>query len=339
MYKKISVIGAGGWGTALAILLREKGAGVRVWAHREKVAREINSSRTNTDYLAGITIPDGIEASTDLASVVDDADLLLIVTPSKATRKVVERMAACPLRAGAAVVACTKGIEHDTGSLMSDIVKEYLPDHPVAVLSGPNLAIEVAAGVPAAGVIGAEDKSILPALQERFSTATFRAYTSDDMRGIQLGGALKNVFAIAAGASDGFGLGDNTKAGLVTRALAEMMRLGVSMGGRRESFYGLSGVGDLMVTCFSPHSRNRMFGERLGRGETPDQITASLQTVAEGVPTARSALQCARKLGVEVPITERVFAVVHQNENPRDAIEALLGRPPRAEADSARRES
>jgi glycerol-3-phosphate dehydrogenase (NAD(P)+) len=337
MYKNISVIGAGGWGTALAMLLRENAASVRLWAHRSAVADEINSERTNGDYLPGITIPDGIVASDDLASVVDDADLLVLVTPSKATREVIKRMAACQPRAGAAVVSCTKGIEHNTGLLMSDIVSEYLPDHPVAVLSGPNLAIEVAHGVPAAGVIGSTEASILPALQERFSTAMFRAYTSTDARGIQLGGALKNVFAIAAGAADGFGLGDNTKAGLVTRSLAEMMRLGEAMGGSRESFYGLSGVGDLMVTCFSQHSRNRKFGERLGRGESPDQITASTQTVAEGVPTARSALQCARKLGVDVPITERVFAVIYENESPRSAIEALLGRPPKAEANPDRR--
>jgi len=333
MYPKISVIGAGGWGTALAMLLCERSGRVRLWAHRPSVADEINSARTNSGFLPDIRMPEGVEASADLANAVNGADLILLVTPSKATREVVAQMAACHPDTNAVIVSCTKGIEHDTGLLMSDIVREYFPQNPIAVLSGPNLAIEVARGVPAACVIGADDPTILPALQEQFSTSTFRAYTSNDVRGIQLGGALKNVFAIAAGAADGFGLGDNTKAGLVTRALAEMMRLGVAMGGSRESFYGLSGVGDLMVTCFSTHSRNRKFGERLGRGELPSQISASTLTVAEGVPTARSALQCANRLGIDVPITERVHALIYENESPRGAIESLLGRPPRAEAD------
>jgi glycerol-3-phosphate dehydrogenase (NAD(P)+) len=339
MHRKISVIGAGGWGTALAMLLSKNAGHVRLWAHRPAVAEEINIARTNEGFLPGIQIPSGVEASAELGAVVDGADVILLVTPSKATRDVVAQLAACRPAANAIIVSCTKGIEHDTGLLMSDIVHEYLPENPIAVLSGPNLAIEVAKGIPAAGVIGADDPSILPGLQERFSTGAFRAYTSADVRGIQLGGALKNVFAIAAGAADGFGLGDNTKAGLVTRALTEMMRLGVAMGGHRESFYGLSGVGDLMVTCFSKHSRNRKFGERLGRGESPAGIAASTLTVAEGVPTARSALQCAQKLGVEVPITERVYAVIYENESPRTAIESLLGRPPRAEADLASRRS
>lgn len=338
MFNRISVIGAGGWGSALAILLRENTPNVRIWAHRAEVADEINSQRTNADFLPGVKFPGGIEASPDLGKAVDGADLLVLVTPSKATREVAALLAACRPAPGAVVVSCTKGIEHDSGLLMSDIVKEILPGHPVAVLSGPNLAAEIARGVPAAGVIGADDAAILPILQELFSTASFRAYTSADVAGIQLGGALKNVFAIAAGAADGLGLGDNTKAGLVTRALAEMMRLGVAMGGCKESFFGLSGVGDLTVTCFSKHSRNRMFGERLGRGESPDEISSSMQMVAEGVPTARSALQCARKLGVDVPITEQVYAVIYEGKSPRDAIETLLGRPPRAESDLERAE-
>jgi glycerol-3-phosphate dehydrogenase (NAD(P)+) len=229
------------------------------------------------------------------------------------------------------LVSCTKGIEHDTGKLMSDILEECLPGNPVAVLSGPNHAVEVAQRIPAAGVIGCRDAELLETLQKTFSLPTFRAYTSDDVTGIQLGGALKNVFAISAGVSDGFNMGDNAKAGLVTRALAEMMRLGVALGGRRETFFGLSGVGDLMVTCFSRHSRNRKVGERLGRGESPALIQASMQMVAEGIPTALSSWQCAQRLGVDTPIISEAHAVLYLNKPPHEAMWELLGRPPRPE--------
>jgi glycerol-3-phosphate dehydrogenase (NAD(P)+) len=231
------------------------------------------------------------------------------------------------------LVSCTKGIEHNSGKLMSQILEECLPGHPVGVLSGPNHAVEVARRIPAAGVIGSAHADILDGLQKTFSLPSFRAYTSDDVTGIQLGGALKNIFAIGAGVSDGFNMGDNAKAGLVTRALAEMMRLGIALGGRRETFFGLSGIGDLMVTCFSSHSRNRKFGERLGRGESPSQIQTSMQMVAEGVPTALSAWQCAQKFGIEAPITSEIHAVLYEGKPPHEAMWELLGRPPRAEAE------
>jgi glycerol-3-phosphate dehydrogenase (NAD(P)+) len=216
---------------------------------------------------------------------------------------------------------------------MTQVLADCLPSQRLAVLSGPNLAAEIARRVPAACVVGSSHAEILPALQEVFSVSSFRAYTSEDVSGIQLGGALKNVFAIAAGASDGLGMGDNAKAALVTRALAEMTRLGVALGGRRETFAGLSGIGDLMVTCFSPRSRNRGFGERLGRGETTAQIQASMKMVAEGVPTSRSALQCAQRLGVDAPIIAEVHAVLHEGKSPREGLLALLDRPPKPEAD------
>jgi glycerol-3-phosphate dehydrogenase (NAD(P)+) len=215
---------------------------------------------------------------------------------------------------------------------MTQVLEECLPGQRLGVLSGPNLAAEIARRIPAAGVVGSVHSELLPALQETFSFPTYRAYTSDDVAGIQLGGALKNVFAIAAGASDGLRMGDNSKAALVTRALAEMTRLGAALGGRRETFAGLSGIGDLMVTCFSKHSRNRGFGERLGRGESSAEIQASMKMVAEGVPTARSALQCAQRLGIEAPITAQVHAVIHENRSPREALGALLDRPKKSES-------
>lgn len=335
MYKKISVIGAGGWGTALALLLAENRAQVRLWAHNPAVAEELVSKRTNETYLPGVRLPPNVYATGDLADTLD-AELILIVTPSKAIREVVGQIAALGPKPETVFVSCTKGIEHDTGRLVSQILEELLPGSRVGVLSGPNLAVEVAQRVPAAGVIGSAHPELLEPLQKTFSLPSFRAYTSDDVTGIQLGGALKNIFAIAAGVSDGFNMGDNAKAGLVTRALAEMMRIGVTLGGRKETFFGLSGVGDLMVTCFSRHSRNRTVGQRLGRGESPAQIQASMQMVAEGIPTALSAWQCAGKYGIEAPITSEVHAVLYENKPPHEAMWELLGRPPRAETDKLR---
>ncbi|MCX7869678.1 MAG: NAD(P)-dependent glycerol-3-phosphate dehydrogenase, partial [Terrimicrobiaceae bacterium] len=259
--------------------------------------------------------------------------LILLVTPSKAVREVAMRLPALGLKDSTVIVSCTKGIEHGSGLLMTEILEECLPGCRTAVLSGPNHAVEIAQRIPAAGVIGSAHPALLDPLQKVFSLPAFRAYTSSDVRGIQLGGALKNVYAIAAGVSDGFNMGDNAKAGLVTRALAEMMRLGCAMGGRRETFFGLSGVGDLMVTCFSRHSRNRLFGERLGRGESPAAIEQTMKMVAEGVPTSRGAHEGALRLGIEAPITREVFAVIHEGKPPHEAMWELLGRPPKAEAD------
>jgi glycerol-3-phosphate dehydrogenase (NAD(P)+) len=335
MHKRIGVIGAGGWGTALAVLLAENRAQVRLWAHSPTVAEELVSRRTNESYLSGVRLPPNVYATGNLPDALD-AELVLVVVPSKAIREVATQLGALKPDPETVFVSCTKGMEHDTGRLMSQILEECLPMNRVAVLSGPNHAVEVAQRIPAAGVIGSAHADLLDPLQKTFSLPTFRVYTSDDVTGIQLGGALKNVFAIAAGVSDGFNMGDNAKAGLVTRALAEMTRLGVALGGRRETFFGLSGVGDLMVTCFSRHSRNRRVGERLGRGDSPSQIQASMHMVAEGIPTALSAWQRAQRLGVEAPITSEVHAVLYLNKPPHEAMWELLGRPPRSEAERPR---
>jgi glycerol-3-phosphate dehydrogenase (NAD(P)+) len=335
MFKKISIIGAGSWGTALAVLLAENRTQVRLWAHNTALAEELVTRRTNETYLPGVRLPPNVYATGNLADTLD-AELILFVTPSKAIREVAGQLAALNPNPSAVLVSCTKGIEHDSGKLMSQILEECLPGHPVGVLSGPNHAVEVARRIPAASVIGSTDAETLERLQKTFSLPSFRVYTSDDVTGIQLGGALKNIFAIGAGVSDGFNMGDNAKAGLVTRALAEMMRLGSALGGRQETFFGLSGIGDLMVTCFSSHSRNRRFGERLGRGESPSQIQTSMQMVAEGVPTTLSAWQCARKLGIEAPITSEIHAVLYEGKAPHEAMWELLGRPPKAEAEKLR---
>ena len=333
MFDRISIIGSGSWGTALAVLLSDHGLPITLWSHNPAVADEINTRRANSSYLPGIEIPSPVRATPDLAETLD-AKLIVSVVPSKAVRKIGAQLAELGAKPGTVVVSCTKGIEHDTGKLMSQVLADCLPDCRMAVLSGPNLAVEIARRIPAASVIGSDQSELLEPLQRVFSVKNFRAYTSDDILGIQLGGALKNVYAIAAGVCDGFGMGDNSKAALVTRSLAEMTRLGVSLGGRKETFFGLSGVGDLMVTCFSAQSRNRKFGERLGRGETPAAIIDSMQMVAEGVPTSLGAWQCAQRAGIDAPITAEVYSVLHQAKPPRESMSGLLGRPPKPENDT-----
>jgi glycerol-3-phosphate dehydrogenase (NAD(P)+) len=229
------------------------------------------------------------------------------------------------------LLSCTKGIEHGSGMRMSEILSSLFPSNPVAVLSGPNLAVEVVRGLPTATVIGCANENYAIELQRFLGSEHFRIYTSDDVVSIELGGALKNVFAIAAGVSDGLGLGDNSKAALVTRAMAELLRLGTKMGGNARTFYGLSGVGDLIATCFSKHSRNRRVGERLGHAETLAQIQADMKMVAEGIPTAKSAFECARRLGVETPIIDQIYAVLYQDKPLLFAMQELLGRDPKAE--------
>ncbi len=329
-FTHIGIVGAGGWGTALALLLRENKFAITLWGHDAAEIATIRERRENVSYLPGVALPEGF----GFTSALDDlarCDLLVLVTPSKATREVAARLSAVALRADAVLLSCTKGVERGTGKRMSEIVAEFFPNHAVAALSGPSHAEEVARQAPTAVAIGATDGAVAQRLQQAFTTRFFRAYTNEDIAGIELGGALKNIFALAAGVSDGLGLGDNTKAALVTRALAEMVRLGVALGGRRETFHGLSGIGDLMVTCFSQHSRNRGVGERLGRGESLAAIGASMQMVAEGVPTTYSAQECARRLGIETPIIDQMRALLDGSTSPREALAALLSREPKPE--------
>ena len=250
------------------------------------------------------------------------------MTPSVAVREVAARLDPAP---GAVLLSCTKGVERGTGLRMSEVLQARFPGQVVAALSGPSHAEEVARRMPTAVVIGCPDPALGLRLQQAFSTPSLRTYTSEDVAGIELGGALKNIFAIAAGVSDGLGLGDNAKSALVTRSLAELIRLGCALGGRRETFQGLSGIGDLMVTCFSRHSRNRGLGERLGRGETLAQILDSMSMIAEGVPTTYSGFDCARQHGVSTPIIDQTRALLEGTVSPRKALETLLGREPRAE--------
>ena len=327
--RNTAIIGAGGWGTALAVLWSKRGNAITLWGNDPARAAKLHETRENSDYLPGVKLPDAIHVTSDIADC-SKADLIVFVTPSVALRSVAKRLAA-NLNSSAIFLSGTKGIEHGSGMRMSEVLHETFPDHTVAVLSGPNLAVEIARGLPTAAVLGCHNYECAEELHSYLGSERFRIYSSDETIGIELGGALKNVFAIAAGAGDGFGLGDNSKAALVTRSLAELVRLGTAMGGNPRTFYGLSGAGDLIATCFSQLSRNRRVGERLGRGETVEEIRASTHTVAEGIPTAKSAFECARKLQIETPIIDQIYSVVHEGKQPDRAMQELLGRDQKSE--------
>ena len=327
--QRTAVLGAGSWGTALAVLWAKSGNNVTLWGHNAERTDRLRATRENADYLPGVPLPDSILVTSNMADC-GGADLIVFVTPSLAVRPVAEQLRGS-IGKDAVLLSCTKGIEHGSGMRMTEILEEILPEHTVAVLSGPNLAIEVSRDLPTATVLGCRQSECAEELQRYLGSSRFRIYSSDETTGIELGGALKNVFAICAGVSDGFGLGDNSKAALVTRALAEMLRLGTAMGGSARSFYGLSGAGDLIATCFSQHSRNRRVGEQLGRGRSLDEIMSSVQTVSEGVPTAKSAYECARRLNIETPIIDQAYAVLHEGKHPAKALEELLGRDQKSE--------
>jgi glycerol-3-phosphate dehydrogenase (NAD(P)+) len=312
------------------MLWSKRGNPITLWGNDPGRAARLRETRENSEYLPGVKLADSIAVTSDIADCAR-ADLIVFVTPSVALRSVAKRLQAAGLGGAAILLSGTKGIEHGTGMRMTEVLTQIFPDHTAAVLSGPNLAVEVARDLPTAAVLGCRNPQCAEELQSYLGSERFRIYSSDETIGIELGGALKNVFAIAAGASDGFGLGDNSKAAIVTRGLAELLRLGTAMGGNPRTFYGLSGAGDLIATCFSQLSRNRRVGERLGRGETLEQISGSTHMIAEGIPTAKSAYECARKLQVETPIIDQIYSVVHEGKRPADAMRELLARDQKSE--------
>ncbi len=325
-----AILGAGSWGTALAWLWGRDGRQVSLWGHDADRAVRMRETRENSDYLPELKIPGSVRVTSELDDCAG-ADLIVFATPSTALRNVAARLREAIGSVRAVLLSCVKGIEHGTGMRMSQILCELFPEQKIAVLSGPNLATEVVKNLPTATVIGCNDAECATSLQGFLGSPRFRVYTSQEVTSIELGGALKNVFAVAAGISDGLGLGDNSKAALVTRSLAELVRLGVAMGGTMQAFYGLSGAGDLIVTCYSERSRNHTVGKRLGRGESLTQITQSMKMVAEGIPTARSAFECARQLKVETPIIDQVYAVLYEQKKPTVALEEVLSREQKAE--------
>jgi len=327
-----TVVGAGAWGTALGMVLAGEGHDVTIWSYEEDVAASINAGRGNR-YLAGVELPSNMRADTDLRSALAGAGLVVSAAPSQFVRRVMAE-AAPALPADALLVSASKGIELGTLLRMDEVLTEVLPS-PVmdrfCVLSGPSFAAEVARGAPTAVVVASRSEEARVQVRDAFMTPTFRVYTGTDVIGVELGGALKNVVALAAGATAGLGYGHNTLAALITRGLAEMTRLGVAAGAEKATFYGLAGVGDLVLTCTGSLSRNRTVGYRLGQGESLQDILSDMTAVAEGVKAAEAVRELARRYGVEMPITEQMYAIVHEGKSPSDALRALMSREPKAE--------
>jgi glycerol-3-phosphate dehydrogenase (NAD(P)+) len=326
-----AVVGAGSWGTTVASLLATK-APTMLWARSGELAEAIEREHENARYLPGIRLPGTLTATASLAEAVSDVEVVLMAVPSHGFRAVLEEMAPA-LPAGAAVVSLAKGIETGSNLRMSEVIGEILPGHPAGALSGPNLAREVAEGQPAASLVVLPDERMAQRVQECLHCGTFRVYTGTDVVGCEIAGATKNVMAIAAGICDGLGFGENTRAVLVTRGLAELGRLGIALGGQTLTFGGLAGVGDLVATCTSPRSRNRTVGLELGRGRALDEILSGMHMVAEGVKTAAPLVRLAEAHGVEMPIAEQVSAIVAGEKSPHDALVALMERPARSEWD------
>jgi glycerol-3-phosphate dehydrogenase (NAD(P)+) len=323
------VVGGGSWGTTFAALAAQSIDTV-LWVRREELATEINEDHTNSAYLGDHQLPVSLRATSELGEAVSGADVIAMAVPARGMREVVSNVARYS-RSGVPLMSLAKGLERGTLHRMSEVIAEVAPDHPIAVLSGPNLAREILAGQPAASVVASADADVARMLQEQFTRPTFRLYTNLDVIGCEIGGVVKNVVAIAAGIVQGFGFGENTRATLVTRGLAEMSRLGVVLGANALTFAGLAGMGDVMATCSSPQSRNTSVGIRLGRGESIANIMSSMTMVAEGVNSASSVLELARRHDVEMPIAQQVSAVCEGEVSAADALRALMGRTSKPE--------
>ena len=328
----VAVIGAGSWGTTVAALAAVNTPTV-LWARRSSLADEINSSKVNAEYLPTYSLPEELRATDSLADAVSHADVVVMAVPSHGYRDVAVE-AAASIRPWVPVVSLSKGLERTSLKRMSEVTVDAMPGHPVAVLTGPNLAKEILSGQPAASVVAIDDITIANELQRIFSRPSLRVYTNPDVVGCEVAGVVKNVIAIAAGMAQGMGFGDNTRATLITRGLAEMTRLGVAMGGHAETFAGLAGMGDLIATCSSKQSRNNQVGLQLGEGRTIEEILAATNMVAEGVKSSPSVLDLARRYGVEMPITEQVVAVCHEHRPAPEALASLMQRSRKGELEA-----
>ncbi len=327
-----AILGAGGWGTALARLLARKGYAVRLWARRPEFAHELDTLRENRTYLPGVALPnDHLEIVSDLAQATENADVVLLAVPSFAMREIAKRLKELRARPQA-WINLAKGLERDSLLTMSAVLQQELQSENIFTLSGPSHAEEVGRDFPTSVVLAGRDLALGEKLQRALMTERFRVYLSDDLLGVEYGGAVKNVIALAAGILDGLGYGgDNAKAALIARGLAEMVRLGVCLGARRETFFGLAGVGDLVATCTSEYSRNRHVGYRLGKGESLREIVESMAMVAEGIYATRAVRELARRYTVEMPITEAVYAVLYEGADPLAQLNALMTREPKRE--------
>lgn len=330
---EIGMIGAGSWGSALTYELASKDQHVSVWCRNPKDAEMLNTQHEQKDKLPGTILPDSVHATTDLEKVVTGKDILVLAVPSRATRSVAHAMNPY-VRYGQLIVSVAKGLEEDSLCTLTEIIKQEIPQCETAVLCGPTHAEEVGRGIPTAIVAGARREETAKYVQDVFMSPVFRVYTSPDVRGMELGGALKNVVALAAGMADGLGYGDNTKAALITRGIAEITRLGIAAGGEPETFQGLTGIGDLIVTCASMHSRNRRAGILIGQGKTPEEAMHEVKQVVEGVYCARAARQMAQKYGIDTPIINEVCAILFEKKSAKDAVSDLMLRDKKMEINS-----
>lgn len=328
--RKICVIGDGGWGTTLAVLLAKKGYDLTMWGAFPEYIEALKSSRENTKFLPGIRIPDNVKFTSVLSDALRGTDVAVLAVPSQYMRSVLKMLKVEDL-SGKTIVSVTKGIENSTLKRMSEMITEILGKQKLAALSGPTIALEVANGSPSTAVSASDDMELAKDVQNIFMTDRFRVYATDDLIGVEIAGSLKNIIAIAAGAADAMGFGTNAKAALLTRGLVEMVRLGVAMGGRVETFYGLSGLGDLTTTCISQYSRNRWLGEEIGKGKKLKDILKETDMVVEGVVTTKSAFDLAKKFNVEMPITFEIHKVLYENKDPKIAVHDLMTRSPKVE--------
>lgn len=332
MTLQVALLGGGSWGTTVASLV-SRNAPITLWARDAATVEDINCNHRNSRYLPDIKLPQALRATSDLGEAVRAADVVVMGVPSHSFRSVLQDVARY-IRPWVPVLSLTKGLELDSGKRMSELIVECLPGHPVGVLTGPNLAREIMQGQAAASVISMEDEIIVRRLQTVFHSGLFRVYTNTDLIGCELGGVLKNIIAIAVGMGDGLGAGDNTRSALMTRGLAEITRLGVAMGGRAETFSGLTGMGDLLATCTSPLSRNRHVGVELGRGRKLDDIIASMHMVAEGVKSAPTVIALSKEYGVDMNISRDVFDVIEGRRSPQEIFRGLLRSSVGSESDA-----
>jgi len=322
---KISFIGGGSFGTALAVLLSKKGSECSIWCHSESTIDDINIRRENTKYLKGTTIPEKVTAYSDIEKTIKNSEIVVLAVPSKAIREMARKVA--PLLGGdEIIVTVAKGIEKYTLKRMSQIIEDEIKDHPIVVLSGPSHAEEVARDIPTTVTAASKDMEAARKIQNIFSNNTFRVYTNDDLIGVEIGGAFKNIIALAAGISDGIGYGDNTKAALMTRGMSEIIRVGTKLSGKAETFYGLTGMGDLIVTCTSMHSRNRKAGILIGSGKTLEEATAEVGMVVEGIEAVKAFYELKSKINVDMPITTALYEVLFDGKNPKESVIELMGR-------------
>src|SRR5215468_5596417 len=322
MELRIAVLGAGSWGTTVATLAC-RNAPTILWSRRPEVAQEINEQHTNDSYLPRTPLPRALPATASIEEAVRDADLVVMGVPSHGLRAVLAEVKKF-LRPWVPIISLSKGLERDSLLRMTQVIQDVIPDHIAGALTGPNLAREIMSGLAAASVIAVDDERVARQVQRVFHSGLFRVYTNPDVIGCELGGALKNVIAIATGMGDGLGVGDNTRSAVITRGLGEITRLGVAMGGKAPTFAGLAGMGDLIATCISPQSRNRHVGEQLGRGRRIEEITAAMHMVAEGISTSRVVLELAAQFGIDVPISTQVHGVCHLGRTADEAYEGLL---------------